>query len=150
MKFEYEKVLICVVGQEMVNSEKAGVMFTVNPVNKNKNEIIIEGSFGLGESVVSGQVNLDNYILDKNKLKIISKSINEKRIAIIRDCNGKNKTIKLDNKKANSECLTEKEVIELGKLGIAIEKHYKKPQDIEWAIAGQKIYILQSRAITTL
>jgi|GEM_PF-350304 len=149
-KFHHEKVLICVVVQQMVDSETAGVMFSVNPVNKDYNEIIIEGSYGLGESVVSGSVNPDGYVVDKKKMIIKEERINEKRMAIVKDAKGKNKEIKLDYKKANSKCLSDKEVIELAKTAVKIEKHYGKPQDMEWAINKGKIYILQSRPITTL
>jgi len=92
--FGHEKVLIAVVVQKMVDSAKAGVMFSANPVNRNKDEILIEGSYGLGEAVVSGKVNPDAYIVDKKTLKIKEKRINEKKIAIVRDSPGK---IKLSN-----------------------------------------------------
>ena len=149
--FKHEKVLIAVVVQEMINAEKAGVMFSANPVSRDKNEVIIEASFGLGEAVVSGQVNPDCYIVDKKSLKIKEMKINEKGRAIVRNKSGKNQTIKLTKSKSNSQCLTDKEVKEIAKLAIKIEKHYKKPQDIEWTIDKKgKVYILQSRAITTL
>lgn len=150
-KFQHEKVLISVVVQEMVNSEKAGVMFSVNPVNKNRNEIIIEGSYGLGETIVSGQVTPDTYIVNKKTLEIEQKTINEKRMAIVRDGTGKNKTVTISKSKANKQCLNNTEIRNLAELAKRIEQHYKKPQDIEWAIDKKgKVYILQSRAITTL
>jgi len=151
-EFHHEKVLISVVVQEMVDSDKAGVMFTVNPVNNNRNEMIIEGSFGLGESVVSGQVTPDTYIIEKSPLKMQSKTVNEKRMAIIKDeKTGKNKEIALDSVKANTQCLKDSEIIDLAKAGLLIEQHYAKPQDIEWAVDRKgKIFILQSRPITTL
>ncbi|MDP2749308.1 MAG: PEP/pyruvate-binding domain-containing protein [Nanoarchaeota archaeon] len=147
--FDHESVLISVVVQEMVDSEKAGVMFTVNPINKNPNEMIIEGSFGLGEMVVSGQVTPDTFIIDKTGMKILTKNIGDKKTAMIRQ-NGKNIFKELSEKESNSQSISEKEVFELAKLGKAIEQHYKKPQDIEWAIHKGKVYILQSRPITTL
>ncbi|MFH0870558.1 MAG: PEP-utilizing enzyme [archaeon] len=151
-EFHHEKVLISVVIQEMVDSDKAGVMFTANPVNNNRDEMIIEGSFGLGESVVSGQVTPDTYIIDKSPLKMQSKAVNEKRMAIIKDeKTGKNKEIALDSVKANTQCLKDSEIIDLAKVGMLIEQHYAKPQDIEWAVDRKgKIFILQSRPITTL
>ena len=151
-KFHHEKVLICVVVQEMIDSQKAGVLFTVNPVTGDRNEQIIEGSFGLGESVVSGQVTPDSYIVKKKPFEIKEITVNEKNIAFYRDKEkGHNKKVELDNLKANSQCLTEDEIKGLAELGIKIEEHYKKPQDIEWAVGpDKKLYILQSRPITTL
>ncbi len=151
-KFLHEKVLICVVVQEMIDSVKAGVMFTVNPVTEDRNEQIIEGSFGLGEVVVSGQVTPDSYTVQKKPFEIKEVTVNEKSIAIVKDKEkGHSKKIELDNKKANSQCLTEDEIKALAELGIKIEKHYGKPQDIEWAVGpDKKVYILQSRPITTL
>ena len=134
--------------QQMVDAKKSGVAFTVNPVNKNKNEMIIESIFGLGEAIVSGMVTPDNFLIDKRKQEVIKEIINEKSISIIRQ-NGKNKTIKLNSKKANEKTLNEKELNQIIKESLKIEKYYKKPMDIEWAI-DDKIYILQARPITTL
>lgn len=147
-KFKHEDVLISVVVQEMVNSEKAGVLFTVNPVTKNYNELLIEGSFGLGETVVSGQVTPDSYFIDKKTKAIKQKNIAEKTWGLFRDENGKNVNKNIDN--PNEQLLSEKELKELTEFGINIEKHYGKPMDIEWAIANGKVYILQARPITTL
>ena len=148
-KFKHEDVLIAVVVQKMVNSQKAGVLFTVNPVNNNHDEIIIEGAFGLGEMVVSGQLTPDMYLVNKKDLTIKEKNINEQEFGLFRDKKGNN--VKLKNKNPADSVLKDKEVIELAKLAIKIENHYKKPQDIEWAVGDDnKIYILQSRPITTL
>lgn len=146
-KFNHEPKMAVIV-QKMVDAKKSGVVFTVNPVNKNKNEMIIESAFGLGEAIVSGMVTPDNITIDKNSQKIINENINEKNIAIIRQ-NGKNKTIKLNTKKANEKTLNKKELNQLIKESLKIESHYKKPMDIEWAI-DNKVYILQARPITTL
>ena len=139
---------MAVVVQQMVDSKKSGVIFTVNPVNKNKNKMVIEAIFGLGEAIVSGMVTPDNYLIDKKKQKVLKEIINEKKIAIIRR-NGKNKTLKLNSKKANEKSLNEKELNQLIREALKIEKYFKKPMDIEWAI-DDKIYILQARPITTL
>jgi pyruvate,water dikinase len=148
-KFKHEDVLIAVVVQKMVNSQKAGVLFTVNPVNNNHDEIIIEGAFGLGELVVSGQITPDMYLVDKKKMEIKEKMINEKEVGLFRNAKGDN--VKMNIKNPIEQVLTDKEIIELSKLALKIEQHYKKPQDIEWAVGDdKKIYILQSRPITTL
>ncbi|MDD5177779.1 MAG: PEP/pyruvate-binding domain-containing protein [Candidatus Nanoarchaeia archaeon] len=150
-KFEHDKVFLSVVVQEMINSSKAGVMFTVNPVNKNHDEMIIEGSFGLGEMIVSGRVTPDTYFITKNPLKIKEKMINEKNTEMIRDKNGKNKILDIDYLRSNEQCLFDQEILELAEAGVLIEKHYGKPQDIEWAIdENGEVFILQSRPITTL
>lgn len=150
--FDHTKVFIAVVIQEMVNADKAGVMFTANPVSKDKNELIIEASYGLGEAVVSGIVTPDSYIVQKKGLRIKSKVVNEKNIAIVRDGRtGKNKTIKVSKRKAISECLSKDQVLKLASIGLSIEKHYKQPMDVEWAIDREgKVYVLQARPITTL
>lgn len=140
--------LMAVVVQEMVDSKKSGVIFTVNPVNKNKEEIMIESSFGLGEAIVSGIVTPDNFIVGKKNMEIISELINEKNVAIFKQ-NGKNKTIKLNSKKANERSLNQKEIADLSRIAVQIEEYYKKPMDIEFAI-DDKIYILQARPVTTL
>ena len=148
-KFKHKDVLIAAVVQKMVNSQKAGVMFTVNPITNMKTEIVIEGAFGLGELVVSGQITPDLYIVDRNKLELKQKNINEQRIGLFRDPKGNNKEMKIADPSA--QVLSDQQVKDLAILGIAIEKHYKKPQDIEWAVDEDgKIYILQSRPITTL
>lgn len=147
--FDHMKVLISVVVQKMVNSTSAGVMFTVHPVTNNRNEMIIEGSFGLGELVVSGSVTPDSYIVTKNPLVIKDIYISEKRIAMYRNEKGENYEKVLDEE-ANEQVLNEKQILELAKLGLLIEDHYKYPQDIEWAYENNKLYITQSRPITTL
>jgi pyruvate,water dikinase len=147
--FKHEDVLIAVVVQKMVNSQKAGVMFTVNPITNMRTELVIEGAFGLGEMVVSGEITPDLYIVDKNKLEIKQKNVNEQEIGLFRDEKGNN--VKMKVKNPAEQVLSDKQIRDLAILGAAIEKHYKKPEDIEWAVdEDDKIYILQSRPITTL
>ena len=146
-KFNHEPKMAVAI-QKMIDAKKSGVIFTVNPVNKNKNEMVIESVFGLGESIVSGIVTPDYYLIDKKNQRIIKQIINEKRLAIIRK-NGKNQKIMLDIKKANEKTLNSKEISQLTKESLRIEKYYKKPMDIEWAI-DDKVYILQARPVTTL
>ncbi|MBU1032049.1 hypothetical protein KKE03_03995 [Patescibacteria group bacterium] len=123
-----DQLIVAVVVQKMVESKTSGVMFTANPVSNNRNEVMIESVLGLGESLVQGSVTPDNFIIDKKTLDITSKDLQKDKQAIA------DETIK-----------------ELTKLGIKIEDHYGKPQDIEWAIDDEgKIWILQSRPITTL
>ena len=148
-KFPHEQVFISVVVQKMVNSQKAGVIFTVNPINQEKNEMVIEGAFGLGETVVSGSVTPDTYIVLKEPYELKDKNIGHKRIALYRGEDGKNVEKELDEEEGNKQVLSEEQIKSLAEISIKIEKHYKKPMDIEWAI-DDKEYILQARPITTL
>ena len=145
-----EEPVIAVVVQKMVDSEKAGVMFTVNPSNNDMNTLVIEGAFGLGEVVVGGLVSPDYYVVDKASGKIKDVRISHKNFKIIRDAKGQNKHIDLTDGEAEQQVLTDAEVKDLTKLGLKIEKHYGSPQDTEWAIEDHKAYMVQSRPITTL
>ncbi len=149
--FDHMKVYLCAIVHKMINGDVSGIMFTANPASNDESEIMIEGSYGVGEAVVSGSVNPDNFIVDKATLEIKSFKINKKDFMLTRDENsGGNKKIILDDEKANSQCLEEFRVKELAKYGKLIEAHYKKPMDIEWGIERNKLYILQARPITTL
>jgi len=147
--FEHEKVKLAVVVQRMVQSEKAGVMFTVDPVLQQNNILSIEAGYGLGETVVSGSITPDTYRVDKNTLEIKEKDISKQEwmLAMI---DKENKKVNIPLPLQNLQKLSDDEIKELAKIGIAIEKHYKFPQDIEWAYEKGKFYIVQSRAITTL
>jgi pyruvate,water dikinase len=146
--FDKKETFLSVVVQKMINSEKSGVMFTKNPVS-GKNEIIIEAVFGLGEGIVSGKILPDHYVLNDD-LELTEKKIANKKIALIKEENGNGKEIKLSEKTSNSQVLSLAEISTLGDLGQRIEKHYKKPQDIEFAVEKGKIYIVQSRPVTTI
>jgi len=142
------KVSICVVVQRMINSEKSGVMFTVDPTTS-ENRIIIESCWGLGETLVQGEVEPDMYIVSKNR-KILNKKIGRKERRRITDF-ANNTTIKVPVPKnlVESQVLTDEEVLKLADYGILLEKHYGKAQDIEFAIENNRIYIVQTRAVTT-
>jgi len=122
-----DKIKIAVVVQKMVNSEKSGIAFSVHPVTQDRNQIIIEAGFGLGEAIVSGQITPDSYVVEKNKFIILDKNIAGKQ-----------------------QILSDNEILELSKLVVKIENHFNFPVDIEWAIKGGMIDILQSRPVTTL
>ena len=136
-----------VIIQEMVNSEKAGVGFSVNPVNGNYDEAVISGTYGLGTSIVDGDENGDLFIYDK-KTKKIKKEIRTKKVRQVLDF--ENQKIKTEEINIEEEVLTNDEIHELGENIINIEKYYGKPQDMEWAFEKGKLYILQARPITTL
>jgi len=144
--------IIAPVVQNMVNSRSAGVMFTLNPLNGDLSKIVIEGSWGLGESVVSGAVTPDKFIVDKIVLEINERTISSKNIECVYDPE-KEKVVHADvpPDRRNKSCLDDKEIKELVGIAKRIEEHYGRPQDIEWAIDRDfsfpdNIFILQSRA----
>jgi pyruvate,water dikinase len=148
--FEHDKVNLSAIVQKMVDSEKSGVMFSSQP-STGEPLVVIEGAWGLGESVVSGSVSPDNFVVDRATKKIVSKYIATKEIMIIRDPKTqKTVTIKVPEEKRDAVVLTENEAIELSRYAEILEKHYGIPQDIEWGVEKNKIYILQSRPITTI
>jgi pyruvate,water dikinase len=147
--FEHSKVFIAVVVQKMINSEKSGVIFTINPATNNKEEIVIEAGFGLGEAVVSGSITPDEYIVNKIDLTLKSKKINNQEWMIIRDPSTGRNTKKYLNEKGKTQILTEEEIKTLASIAKRIEDYYGKPQDIEFAIENNRIYIVQSRPVTT-
>jgi len=144
------KVSVAVVIQEMIASEISGIVFTVHPVTKNKNQLIIEAGWGLGEAIVSGQVTPDAYVINKRDLSILDINIAKQDMMIVRKSGGGVKHAAVAKAKREKQKLSGKQIIELAKICAQIEKHYKQPQDIEWAMAKGKIYITQSRPITTL
>ena len=146
--FSHESVYLAVVVQKMVNADKAGVIFSVNPVTNNREEIIIEGAYGLGEAVVAGELTPHSYVIHKESHEIKEKSISKLEWGYFRGKSGK--TEKRDIKHGNIEVLSDKEAKELIKFTKEIEKHYGIPMDIEWAIEAGKVYILQARPVTTI
>ena len=146
--YNQSTVAIAVVIQEMVESEKAGVLFTVNPVTQNKDEMQINASYGLGESVVSGRVTADSYIVNKSG-DVLEVTIGTKETQIVyADKNTKEESV--SEEKRTARALNDTEIAALVSAALEIEKHYGMPMDIEWAIQKNEIYILQARAITTL
>ena len=149
-KFPHEKVLIAVVIQKMINSTASGVMFSIDP-STNKDEIVIEAGFGLGEAIVGGEISPDNYVINKSNLRIENKKINRQEFMYVRDEQlGRTVKKKLKEDIATKQKLTEKEILKLAELARRIEEHYQKPQDMEFAVEDGKVYIVQSRPITTI
>lgn len=149
-KFPHEQVNIAVVVQKMVDAEEAGVLFT-NHMTTGENVTIIEAAWGLGESVVSGAVSPDTYIVDNKAFEIKQKKIATKQTMIIKDKKTrKNKKIDVPENKKNAQVLPDDIIVKLAKLGQIVLEHYGKPQDIEWAVTDGEIFLLQSRPITTI
>ncbi|MCD6242353.1 phosphoenolpyruvate synthase [Candidatus Bathyarchaeota archaeon] len=152
--FRHEDVLISVGVQKMVNAKAAGVMFTLNPVTGDRNQIVIEANWGLGESVVSGAVTPDYYAVDKNTMKIIEKKIAKKTVEYVKNPEtGETIHAEVPPERQEIPCLTDEEILRLAELGKKIEEHYGKAQDIEWAIDRdlpfpENVFIVQSRPET--
>lgn len=134
--------------QKMIGGVVSGVAFSMHPVTHDKNQILIEGVFGLGESLVSGRITPDSYILEKKPLTIISKNIFSKPGGFFRFKNGKNVWRNLSGPQRIRQVISDKEIISLAKIIIKIEKHFQFPCDVEWTYAEGRFYIVQSRAIT--
>jgi phosphoenolpyruvate synthase/pyruvate phosphate dikinase len=144
-----KNISMAVVVQNMINSEKSGIAFSVHPITEDINQLIIEAGYGLGEAIVSGAITPDSYIVNKKELRIIKTNINDQKKGLYR---GKNKgqEWKPINKLNKTQILNVNEIKELSKLVIKIEKYYGFPCDIEWTYEKGKFYITQSRPITTL
>ena len=154
-RFEKElqkhKISVAVVVQKMVQSEVAGIAFSVHPVTQDRNQMIIEAGFGLGEAVVSGQITPDSYIVDKQDETLIDINVSEQERGMYmkKDKLG-NEWVDLALDKKGLQKLSKDQILELAKLIIKIEKHYNFPVDVEWALEKDVFYITQSRPITTL
>lgn len=142
-------ISVAVVVQKMVQSEISGIAFSVHPVTEDRNQLIIEAGFGLGEAIVSGQVTPDSYVVEKQPRRIIDVNVSEQSRGLYKKAGGGNEWQELGNR-GRAQVLTEAQILELSELIIHIENHYGFPCDIEWAYEGGKFYITQSRPITTL
>ena len=147
--FDDRSVNIAVVVQQLVFSEKAGVMFSSHPVSGAKT-VMIEASWGLGEAIVSGTVSPDNYVYDRKGRKIIQKTIATKSVEIIPDGKKGTTVSNVPKDRQDAQVLSEKDILRLAEFAIKSEEHYKSAQDMEWGMVGDTIYILQSRPITTI
>lgn len=148
-KFEHMKVGLSAVVQRMVQSEKAGVVFTVDPLYQDPDIISIESAYGLGEVVVSGEVTPDTYRVEKKNLEIIDKKVAKQPWMLIK-IEGKNKKVEIKDDAQGKQKLSDLEIKDLAKECKRIEEHYNFPQDIEYGFEKGNLYIVQSRPITTL
>jgi pyruvate,water dikinase len=139
---------IAVVVQEMFDADRAGVMFTKDPSRHDC--VLIEGAFGLGEVVVSGQVEPDTYRVQREGGSIREVRVGDKAIAIDKGADGHDRTVSLSPEQAGARVLTDDQVHEVARIGLVIEDHYGSPQDVEWAFRGDELAIVQSRPITTM
>lgn len=154
--YDHTKVGLAVPVQRMVQSEISGVMFTVEPVTSDRSRITIEAVYGLGEGIVSGEISPDLYLVDKESLQIISKSVTpqDRMIARRPDADGSheaaNDWLPVPEGLRERQKLTDGEIRELARIGRAVEEHYGSPQDIEWAYEQGQFYLVQARPVTTL
>ena len=153
------EVGIAVPVQEMVDAEKAGVMFTIDPTNNDLDHISIEAAYGLGEVVVLGAVTPDRYLVDKKTLEISNKEIHKQTWMLNRESGSSDTDDPGALQKAaqpvpvdlqDKQKLTDDEIKQLSQIALNIEKHYGKPQDTEYTVYKGKIYMVQSRPVTTL
>jgi pyruvate,water dikinase len=146
--FDHREVYLSVVVQKMIFPQTAGILFTADPVTSNRKVLSIDASFGLGEALVSGLVNADNYRVCDGK--IIDKRISTKKLAIYASKDGGTKEQEIEPDWQNRQALTDEQILELDDIGRKIEGHFGSPQDIEWCLADDRFHIVQSRPITTL
>ena len=147
--FSHEEVLISVAVQELIFSQVAGVMFTIEPVSGAKDKVVINASPGLGEAVVSGQVTPDEYIVDKGTFKIVEKHVVKKERQIVSDKKGGTKWETIPKELQDRQAITDEQIVRIAQYGIQIENHYGVPQDIEWAVDDRgRVFILQARPET--
>ncbi len=148
-KMRRKQVSVAVVIQKMANSDVSGVCFTVHPVTRDKDQMIIEACFGLGEALVQGIITPDSYVLEKSSMNIIDINIGSQERQVVK-AKVETEEKPVPKNLREKQKLTEKQIKELAEICIGIEKHYKNPRDIEWALENGKFYIVQSRPITTL
>ncbi|KAA2239390.1 phosphoenolpyruvate synthase [Chitinophaga agrisoli] len=146
--FDHRKVQLAVVIQQMIFPQAAGILFTADPVTGNRKVVSIDASFGLGEAMVSGLVNADNYKVSDNGQT--DKKISTKKLAIYALTAGGTKEQEIGPEQQNSQALTDGQILQLAHIGRKIEAHFGYPQDIEWCLADNLFYVVQSRPITTL
>ena len=141
---------IAVIVQEMIPSERSGVMFTVDPATGNLDHLVIEAALGQGEVVVSGQVEPDTYVVDKDGPWVLRVRLGTQAFEVVRGPDGADRRVELGPAEAGRRVLTDDEILELARIGLAVEALYGKPQDTEWAMAGGRTVIVQSRPITAV
>lgn len=145
-----QKISVAVVVQKMIQSEVSGIAFSVHPVTEDKNQLVIEAGFGLGEAIVSGQVSPDTYVVEKESPRILDKNVSSQKQKLVQLDSGGNEWRKIPDTKAKEQKLSDNGIIELAKLIVRIENHYGFPVDVEWVKEDGKFYLVQSRPITTL
>jgi len=148
--FDHKTVFLSVVIQLMVDSEVAGVAFSVNPLNGKQEQMLISSSYGLGETIVAGTVTPDSFVLAKKDLSLVERTLGLKEKQLIKEPGGNNQLVEVPKALKERFSLSDEQLKELGQLVCGVEEHYNTPMDIEWAYFQRKLYLLQARPITTL
>jgi pyruvate,water dikinase len=147
--FDHFKVAIAIPVQKMVESEKSGIMFTLDPITNDKTKVIIEAIYGLGELIVQGAVTPDHYEITKHDMKILVKNVATQSKQLVKKGTD-NKEVKITKEHGSQQKITDMQILKLAAIGKKLEHHYYFPQDSEWAIEKGEIYIVQTRPITTI
>lgn len=148
-KYDQKKVGIAVPIQKMIQSDVSGVMFSIDPVSNDKSKIIVEAVWGLGEMIVQGQATPDHYEVEKHHLTILNKKVSTQPMQLVKK-GLENKEVKVPENLQNSQKISDEQLMTLATLSKKLEQHYYFPQDSEWALEKGKLYILQTRPITTI
>lgn len=138
---------MAVVVQKQLASDKSGVMFTIDPIRRRRDQMVIEAAFGLGEALVSGMVTPDHYVVRRDG-RLKKATVGRQDRMIVRDVSGGTVTVALDEETARSQVLDEADLARLVSAGIELEEAFGSPQDVEWALEGEELFVLQSRPIT--
>lgn len=147
--FDHFKVALAVPVQKMVQSDVSGIMFSINPVTNDKSRIVIEAVWGLGENIVQGALTPDHYEVDKTTLKLLEYNSVHQDIEMVREGEG-NTQRKVPKSRIAKRKLTNAQAEEVARLGKKLQQHYFFPQDSEWAIENGKLFVVQTRPITTV
>ena len=148
--FDHSAVNIAVVVQRMVDADRSGVLFTSHP-STGDSRMIVEAAWGLGEAVVSGAVSPDNYVIDRSDAEVLTATVADKKVMHVRDADtGETVERTVPDDRREQRVLSDAELRELVSLGERVEAHYGTPQDVEWAIADDELFLLQSRPLTTI
>lgn len=148
-RLPHDAVAMAVVVQEMVPAEAAGVMFTIDPLSGISTNMTLTACYGLGETLVSGQVTPDTYTIAKKDMSVSQRNIGRKEIKVIQQENGTS-VVSVPDMEQMQPCLPDSIIVKIAQIGLNIERHYGQAQDIEWAVSDNHIYILQARAVTGL
>jgi pyruvate,water dikinase len=140
---------MAVVVMGLVPADTSGIAFTAHPVTGSLDTVVINASWGLGEAIVSGRVTPDHFLVAKGSWQIVEREIFPKTIATHPNGDG-TVDAPVERARQNQPSLTDEQVTDVAKLASRVEEHYGRPQDVEWALAGGSLYLLQSRPITTL
>ena len=148
--FAHDKTAVAVIVQQLVAADAAGVVFTADPVSGRRARIVVEACWGLGEALVSGKVTPDRFVIDRKNLRIAERSISTKSVETAFSPTGSPVERPVSQARADKPSISDAAAKELARLALKVERVYGTPQDIEWALAGSDLFLLQSRPITTL